>query len=283
MEKDTCAPRQQHSGGAPEELALRGGLQGRMAGGFGALQSSVDALQRYLACNAPPQLRQTALDLLDDMTGRIAQLYRLSCNAARLAAGAGMRGADEAAPLEVSGYLSALAGCANEELAMRGFAARIRLEGAGPLWVLGSASLLDGIFTNLLSNLLSNLLCARADGEMLLTLSPDRTLRYADNGPGMDPAAARALLEQGRPTAELLDRGALGLLLVRDYAAALGWQITVEQGAGLRLCFRLPPQPDPAGLVVLQDSAGDAVRRGILAADLRRELDGVFGAPPRRP
>ena len=107
MEKDTCAPRQQHSGGAPEELALRGGLQGRMAGGFGALQSSVDALQRYLACNAPPQLRQTALDLLDDMTGRIAQLYRLSCNAARLAAGAGMRGADEAAPLELSGYLSA--------------------------------------------------------------------------------------------------------------------------------------------------------------------------------
>ena len=192
MEKDTCAPRQQHSGGAPEELALRGGLQGRMAGGFGALQSSVDALQRYLACNAPPQLRQTALDLLDDMTGRIAQLYRLSCNAARLAAGAGMRGADEAAPLELSGYLSALAGCANEELAMRGFAARIRLEGAGPMWVLGSASLLDGIFTNLLSNLL----CARADGEMLLTLSPDRTLRYADNGPGMDPAAARALLEQ---------------------------------------------------------------------------------------
>ena len=278
MEKDTCAPRQQHSGGAPEELALRGGLQGRMAGGFGALQSSVDALQRYLACNAPPQLRQTALDLLDDMTGRIAQLYRLSCNAARLAAGAGMRGADEAAPLELSGYLSALAGCANEELAMRGFAARIRLEGAGPLWVLGSASLLDGIFTNLLSNLL----CARTDGEMLLTLSPDRTLRYADNGPGMDPAAARALLEQGRPAAELLDRGALGLLLVRDYAAALGWQITVEQGAGLRLCFRLPPQPDPAGLV-LQDSAGDAVRRGILAADLRRELDGVFGTPPRRP
>ena len=131
MEKDTCAPRQQHSGGAPEELALRGGLQGRMAGGFGALQSSVDALQRYLACNAPPQLRQTALDLLDDMTGRIAQLYRLSCNAARLAAGAGMRGADEAAPLELSGYLSALAGCANEELAMRGFAARIRLESAG--------------------------------------------------------------------------------------------------------------------------------------------------------
>jgi len=56
----------------------------------------------------------------------------------------------------------------------------------------------------------------------------------------------------------------------------------VEQGAGLRLCFRLPPQPDPAGLV-LQDSAGDAVRRGILTADLRRELDGVFGAPPRRP
>ena len=117
---------------------------------------------------------------------------------------------------------------------------------------------------------------------MLLTLSPDRTLRYADNGPGMDPAAARALLEQGRPTAELLDRGALGLLLVREYAAALGWQITVEQGAGLRLCFRLPPQPDPAGLV-LQDSAGDAVRRGILAADLRRELDGVFGTLPRRP
>ena len=114
-------------------------------------------------------------------------------------------------------------------------------KGAGPLWVLGSASLLDGIFTNLLSNLLR----ARADGEMRLTLSPDRTLRYADDGPGMDPTAVRALLEQGRPTAELLDRGALGLLLVRDYAAALGWQITVEQGAGLRLCFRLPPAAGP--------------------------------------
>ena len=49
MEKDTCAPRQQHSGGAPEELALRGGLQGSFEQqAFACAQQVVPAITSIL-------------------------------------------------------------------------------------------------------------------------------------------------------------------------------------------------------------------------------------------
>ena len=61
-----------------ERALLRGGLRGRMAGGFCTLQGSVDALQRYLAANVTPDVYEVARTMLDQMTGRIAALERVS-------------------------------------------------------------------------------------------------------------------------------------------------------------------------------------------------------------
>lgn len=261
-----------------EELALRGGLHGRMASAFCTLQSSMDALQRYLSCRVCAQDQPQIQALLAEMNNRIASLERLSWNAARLATGALVRGTEELLPLELNTYLAELAECTNETLAMRGFAARIRVEdqsGEGPTWVNAGTDLLDGI----LMNLLSNLILVRQDGTMQLTLLPGRQLLYTDNGPGMDLALARALLEQGRPPRDILDRGALGLLLVRDYCAAMGWQLSVEPADSLQIRFSLPALSAGTGLK-LQDSAD--TRNALLRAHLGRELDGVFGLPAAR-
>ena len=243
--------------GTPDDgLALRGGLRGRMAGTFCTLQSSLEALQRYLVCNASPQVRRETLPLLQAMFDSIAGLERLCANSARLATGVLTRGSEELAPLELGGYL-----------------ARIRFldeSGAAGTWTMADGSLLDGILMNLLSNLLQ----LRRDGVLSLTLRPDRALCCADNGPGMELSAARALLEQGQPSGELLGRGALGLLLVRDYAAAMDWRITVEPGPGLCIRFALPGNVPPAGLT-LRDSVRS--RGAAMRANLRWELDGVFG------
>lgn len=256
-----------------DELALRGGLHGRMAEAFCTLQSSVDALQRYLDSNLSLQARPKVQGLLDEMNDRIACLERLSYNAARLATGAISRGTEDLAPLELTDYLGELTSCTNETLAMRGFSARIVFEnnsGQPHTWIQAGSDLLDGI----LMNLLSNLLWQRRDGIMRLTLLPDRILQYTDNGPGMAPELARALLEQGRPPREILGRGALGLLLVRDYSIAMGWHLTVKEGTGLCIQFVFPQFEAPANLVLWD---GAAARNSFLHTHLDRELNGVFG------
>lgn len=258
-----------------DELRLHGGLRGRMAGAFGTLQSSVDALQRYLAASTVPTVYETAQAMLDQMCDRIAYLERLSGNAASLAMGAATRGAEELAPLELAGYLNEITACANESLALRNFDARVRFQdnsGQPQTWIQGSTGLLDGIVTNLLSNLIQ----VQRDGVMCLTLEPDRILTYSDEGPGMDPDTARSLLEQGRPTSRILSRGAIGLLLVRDYATAMGWQVQVEPGAGMHIRFVLPPF-DGTVQAQLWDAAASEVRSAVMTAHLDRELDGVFG------
>ena len=278
--KETRAANTAAAVGTPaDELALRGGLHGRMAGAFCTLQSSVDALRRYLAGNSSQRDQAIIQSLLDEMNDRIACLERLSYNAARLATGALARGTEELAPLELTGYLAEMADCTNETLAMRGFAARIEFTAQQPnaqVWCEASSDLLDGILTNLLSNLLM----LRPDGVMRLTMLPDRQLLYTDNGPGMDRTLARALLEQGCPPREILDRVSLGLLLVRDYCMALNWSVTVEQAASLQIRFQLPAFAPPATLT-LQDSAGR--HNAFLHAHLDRELNGVFGAPGKDP
>ena len=264
-----------------DELRLHGGLRGRMAGAFGTLQSSVDALQRYLAGSTVPTVYETARAMLEQMCDRIAYLERLSDNAASLAMGAVTRGAEELMPLELTGYLKEIAACANESLALRNFDARVRFQdnsGRPQTWIRGSTGLLDGILTNLLSNLIQ----VQKNGVMCLTLDTDRVLTYSDEGPGMDLATARSLLEEGCPTTRILSRGAIGLLLVRDYATAMDWQVQVEPGPGMRIRFVLPPFDSAAQVQQLRDSAAGSVRSAIMTAHLDRELDGVFG-PAKQP
>lgn len=265
---------------AEQEYALlRGGLRGRMAGGFCTLQSSLDALQRYLEANTTPDVYDTACSMLEEMTRRIATLERISGNAAELACGSLTRGAGELAPLELADYLAETAACVNEELALRGYTARFCVEPQnGPCWAMATTGLVDGIVVNLLSNLLR----ARRDGVMTLSLGEGRTLRYRDNGPGMDLTAAAAVLEQGNPPRQLMDQGAVGLLLVREYAQAMGWALRVEEGEGLRICFDLPDFDLPAARPALRDAAGADRGPNLFSLRLARELDGVFGPAPRK-
>lgn len=258
-----------------ENALLHGGLRGRMAGAFCTLQSSVDALQRYLANSASPDVYDTARTMLEEMTDRIAALERLSGNAAELACGVLTRGAEELSPLELTGYLNETAACVNEELAIRGFAARLIIEkNAEPLWVLATTGLVDGIVVNLLSNLLQ----AQPGSKMYLTPGPGRTLLYRDEGPGLQKETAVALLEQGKAPLRLRDNGSIGLLLVREYAQAMDWTVHVEPGEGLCIRFAFPDFEMPAARRALWDAAAEnRTRTGLLASRLNRELDGVFG------
>lgn len=259
-----------------ENALLHGGLRGRMAGAFCTLQSSVDALQRYLANSATPDVYDTARAMLEEMTDRIAALERLSGNAAELACGVLTRGAEELSPLELTGYLNETAACVNEELAIRGFGARLIVEKtAEQLWVMATTGLVDGIVVNLLSNLLQ----AQPGSKMYLTPGPGRTLLYRDEGPGLQKETAVALLEQGKPPLRLRDNGSIGLLLVREYAQAMGWTVHVEPGEGLCIRFAFPDFEMPAARRALWDAAAEnRTRTGLLASRLNRELDGVFGA-----
>ena len=259
-----------------EHALLRGGLRGRMAGGFCTLQGSVDALQRYLAANATPDVYEVARPMLEQMTGRIAALERISGNAAELACGVLTWGAGELAPLELSGYLSETLGCINEELAIRGFDVRATVEkDANPVWAMATTGLVDGILVNLLSNLIQ----IRPDGKMTLCLGPGRTLIYRDNGPGMDRKMTSLLLEEGKVPERLLDQGSVGLLMVREYALAMEWTIHVEDGDGMCIRFDLPEFDASAAIrPALWDTAAEGRGRAVMLADrLKRELDGVFG------
>lgn len=267
---------EQSIGRAQEQALLHGGLRGRMAGAFCTLQSSVDALQRYLSARATPEVYETARAMLEEMDRRLAMLQRISGNAADLACGVLTRGAGELAPLELTAYLSETAACVNEELSLRGFAVRLTVRSEeGPVWAMATTGLVDGIVVNLLSNFLQ--VCP--EGTVSLTLGSGRTLCYGDDGPGMDSAAAAALLERGEAPASLQEKGALGLLLVREYAQAMGWTVQVETPPkGFAIRFALPEFEMPSSRPALWDAAAETrSRRALFAARLTRELDGVFG------
>lgn len=262
-----------------EQALLHGGLRGRMAGAFCTLQSSVDALQRYLAVSSTPEVYSTACTMLEEMNRRIAMLQRVSGNAADLACGVLTRGAGELTPIDLAEYLSETAACVNEELSLRGFGTRLAVHSeSGFFWAMASTGLVDGIVVNLLSNLLQ----VSPDSPVTITLGPERTLVYRDNGPGMDRDAAAALLERGEMPLTLKAKGALGLLLVREYALAMDWKIHVGQGSGMTLQFTLPEFDAAARRQMLRDSAGEGRSRSALfSARLERELDGVFGPADR--
>lgn len=270
--------REQSIGQAQEQALLHGGLRGRMAGAFCTLQSSVDALQRYLLTSTTPEVYETARAMLEEMDRRLAMLQRISGNAADLACGVLTRGAEELAPLELTDYLSEIAACVNEELTLRGFTAHLTVRWKdGPFWAMATTGLVDGIVVNLISNFLQ--VCP--GGNIRLTLGPDRILRYADDGPGMDASAAATLLERGEAPISLQKKGSLGLLLVREYALAMNWSVQVEPAEqGLAIRFVLPEFEMPAARSSLWDAAAETrSRTSLFVARLTRELDGVFGLP----
>lgn len=250
---------------------LRGGLKGRLAEDFCVLQGTVDALTRYLENQAPEPVRSTGLDTLREMSRRIQRLERLADNAADLALGTQLRQLREPLPMELSEHLQAVCACAREELVACGHAARITLhdETQGSLWLEADEALVNSLLANLLSN------SVRAGADTIgLTGTADRRLIYRDNGPGAEPAVIDMLVE-GTVSADLLNRGATGLLLVREYAAALQWKIESAEGDkdGFSVVFALPQySPDPSRLILADDQKNREHSRALCRYRLHREF-----------
>ena len=241
----------------PEDLSLRGGLKGRLAGEFCLLESQVDALTRCLDKQASPAIRPLCLKMLAEMKQSLAVLERLADNAADLA--------------------EAFSACANEELVVYRRPLRVEL-GRMPamLWVRMDEIFLDGILGNLISNAVA---CGGAHVRLFCT--PERKLIYEDDSRGLD-AAGLALLRDGVLDQRLLDTGATGLLIVRAYAAALGWALACPaqpQGGGVRLEFSLPPcEPDPGRILLEDDTLSRHLRRERLHRGMQRELTALAAA-----
>ena len=180
--------------------------------------------------------------MLAEMKQSLAVLERLADNAADLARGTalGSRPVTEPVPQrDLAEYLEAFSACANEELAVYRRPLRVEL-GQMPamLWVRMDEIFLDGILGNLISNAAA---CGGAHVRLFCT--PERKLIYEDDSRGLD-AAGLALLRDGVLDQRLLDTGATGLLIVRAYAAALGWTLACprsRRAAGCGWNFRCPP------------------------------------------
>ena len=264
----------------PEDLSLRGGLKGRLAGEFCLLESQVDALTRCLDKQASPAIRPLCLKMLAEMKQSLAVLERLADNAADLARGTalGSRPVTEPVPqCDLAEYLEAFSACANEELAVYRRPLRVEL-GQMPamLWVRMDEIFLDGILGNLISNAVA---CGGAHVRLFCT--PERKLIYEDDSRGLD-AAGLALLRDGVLDQRLLDTGATGLLIVRAYAAALGWTLACPaqpQGGGVRLEFSLPPcEPDPGRILLEDDTLSRHLRCERLHRGMQRELTSLAAA-----
>lgn len=253
---------------------LRGGLKGRLAEDFCVLQSTVDALARFLDQQAPEPVRSTGMDTLREMSHRILRLERLADNTADLALGAQLRGLRELLPLELTEHLQTLCACAGEELAACGHPVRIllRRETQEALWLEGD----DSLINNLLANLLSNSVRAGAR-QVELTCTADRRLLYRDDGAGADPAVM-ALLTEGTVSRDLLASGGTGILLVREYAAALGWSLRPGQGSeGFAVEFVLPRyRPEPSRLDLADDAKQREQAAALCRSRLRREFASVL-------
>lgn len=127
-----------------------------------------------------------------------------------------------------------------------------------PVWVLGDATLLEGVLTNLLDNALRYGRPA-ADGPApvitveIARLAGQTELTVLDNGPGLPAEAVEPLTQrwaQGDSGVALQEGAGLGLAIVSQYARLLGANLSLQAGPqGTGLCVRLsfPDCPVPAG------------------------------------
>lgn len=256
-----------------EELALRSGLKGRLASEFCLLQGRADALTRYLEKRAPAPVRDLGVKLLAEMKQSIATLERLSDSAADLALGAFMDPGAEgktAQPVELVEFVGDFAACANEELAAAHNPLRVTVQTNGLLWTKAEVPLLTVLLANLLSN------AARGGARhAVFRCTADRQLHYKDDGRGLNQVATQ-LLRDGILDQSLADNGGIGLLLIRQYAAAMGWTPlcppqSSEQGTDLS--FQLPPfQPDADCFLLEDDTLTRQMRQEQFHRLLQREL-----------
>lgn len=258
-------------------MALRGGVRGRFRRSFHLLENAFEVLDDQMAHCVTPAEYETLRPLLAQISEQLAALQRLGEHAADAAVAPVLHQACAPRPMELLGQLRELSTLLNEILLQEQVQAAVKMQAAEGLQVLltmGDDTLLNG----LLANLVSNSLAAGQPVQITLACAPG-LFCYQDDGPGLPPDA-RALLEEGRWSDRLLERGGLGLPLIHAYAAAMGWALTVEEGPGTRLRFALPPCAVDLGGMVLKSAADPAAAREQRRRYLQCELHPVLREKP---
>lgn len=258
-------------------MALRGGLRGRFRQSFHLLENAFEVLDDRMAHCVTPEEYETIRPILEQISEQMVSLQRLGEHAADAAIAPVLHQVCAPRPMDLLGQLRELTGILNEILLQESVDASVQMEAAENLQVLltmGDDTLLNG----LLANLVSNSLAAGLPVQITLSCEPGR-LCYRDNGPGL-PEDAVSLLEGGVWSDRLLEQGGLGLPLIRAYAAAMGWTLTVEKSGGTCLSFALPPCAVDLGDMVLESAAKTPVQRQRRRQDLWRELHPVLPKTP---
>lgn len=257
-------------------MALRGGLQGRFRNSFHLLNVALEVLDDQMLHSATPAQYDTLRPIFAQINAQLLLLRRLGEHAADAAIAPVLRQVCTPQPMELLSQLRETEQIVNEILAQAKVEGAVRVEtdaGMQALLTMGDPTLLDG----LLANLFSNSLAARQPAQITLACLPG-TFLYRDNGPGLPPDAA-VFLRTGVWSDRLLEQGGLGLPLVRAYAQAMGWTLTVPDGSGMELQFALPPCDMQLGSVVLESGTvarGPQWRR----RRLQEELAPLLAPPP---
>lgn len=250
---------------------LRGGLKGRLRSTVNTVDITLEALTDFLRSNLEYTAYEKAAPLLGEVELQMAQLGRLVDYAADAALGSALPQIYIPQIIDLIEPLRFVCDLYNEETNHWHSPARAHL-------ACGENDLLPALgdnhmFSAMLVNLLSNAMQAKPDVTVTFSCAPDQLI-YHDDGPGL-PADAAALLVEGVWTKDLLERGGVGLLLIHQYAAAMGWRIRLErpQEGGTTLIFELPPciQPDQP-LTLQSDAVARQLYKPRCRAILHREL-----------
>lgn len=254
-------------------MALRGGLRGRFQNSFHLLENAFEVLDERMTHCVTPTEYDTLVPLLRQIQDQLQILRRLGEHAADAAVAPVLQQICTPRPMELIGQLREWCALFEEIVTPEqpGVTARMQIpENLPVLLTMGDDTLLGG----LLANLLSNSLAAGGPIQITLACTPG-TFCYSDDGPGL-PADARALLAGGRWSDRLLEQGGLGLPLIRAYAAAMDWHLTVEEGPGTCIRFALPPCAVDLGEMVLESAGVKVPLREQRRQYLRRELRSVL-------
>lgn len=250
-------------------MALRGGLRGRFQNSFHLLENAFEVLNDQMVHCVTPAQYDDLRPLLRQIEEQLILLRRLGEHSADAAVAPVLHRICTPRPMELLGTLREWANLFNDlsvQEQVRATACVETTEGLQMLLTMGDDTLLAG----LLANLISNSLAAGQPVQITLACAPG-LFCYRDNGPGL-AEDAKALLQDGQWSQRLLEQGGLGLPLIRAYAQAMGWKISIPEGAESCLQFALPPCTMEMGEMVLESAAVAPQVRQRRRLFLQREL-----------
>ena len=130
----------------------------------------------------------------------------------------------------------------------------------------------NDIYKILLANLFSNAARNGASYAVVRCL-PDRALEYEDDSRGLNADAVR-LLHDGMADQQMMERGGIGLLMVRHCSLALGWGLQCfHQAQGVHMTLQVPPfEPDNRVILLEDDSLDREIRKDQMRLLLQREF-----------